>query len=50
MVWSVFNYYFDDSKVAKEGKRCSRLLAVQKVAKKAKVAQKLPSTICLCLI
>ena len=37
MVWSVFNYLL---KVTKEGKTCSRLLAVQKVAENAKSCSK----------
>ena len=38
------------SKVAKEGKSCPRLLVLQRVAQNGKVAQKLPSTIYLCLL
>ena len=49
MVWSVFNHLLTQKLPRKAKVALAGLLKVQKVAENAKVAQKLPSTIYLCL-
>ena len=48
MVWSVFNYLLTQ-KLARKAKVALGCSQYKKLLKTLKVAQKLPSTICLCL-